>query len=262
MIDSILEKKLKPNWEELAKVWPCFESRGTNTTMLDSLQDYFESPILYIGGGRGKYPSSIQKKGHALVVVDSSKAMRQAAVEEFQLSYIHGDILQLELPPSSFPTIISSTGVLDTMSDENRIKSLNKIFNALGPTGNFISFYPYLSERLRELGKYIPCLEKNFFRNKIPLEYWYQSEDINFLPTEIARTTLQKFFSLYDNITLFLQGDKKDTYHFLNQNLPDLDHLPPPKDVIKELEENGSCPITHTLFEEGNTAMYFARRGK
>jgi hypothetical protein len=123
-----------PDWKALAPVWHCFETGGLSMATLRAVRPSVTAPLLYVGGGRGVFPSRLQRwlAPGRIAVVDYCLAMARRGQREFGLTYACSDIRALSFAPVTFASALCTTGVLEYLDDADRVAALRELRRVTG----------------------------------------------------------------------------------------------------------------------------------
>lgn len=144
-------------WNAWAPYWEHLEDRHMSTRIADKLAQGIRSPVLVLGAGQGLIVERLREKGLSVDGIDLDDRMIALAKTRRSLEIQRCDAAALPFEDESYRTVIVSTGVIDYLTDDEKIaKTVAQARRVACSRGNVIfAFYqadPALKKIYQRIG--------------------------------------------------------------------------------------------------------------
>ncbi len=144
-------------WNAWAPYWEYLEDRHMSTRIADKLAEGIRGPVLVLGAGQGLIVERLREKGLSVDGVDLDDRMIALAKTRRSLEIQRCDAAALPFENESYRTVIVSTGVIDYLTDNEKIARIiaqaRRVTRSRGDV--IFAFYqadPALKEIYRRIG--------------------------------------------------------------------------------------------------------------
>jgi ubiquinone/menaquinone biosynthesis C-methylase UbiE len=226
-----------PDWEALAPVWHCFENTGSTYATLRAVLDRLRPPVLYAGGGRGRFPARLARQlgPGSVVTLDAAWGMVRRARTEFGLQCVQADVRAVPLRSGSVGSVFCATGVLEHLDRADRLDALRELARVTVPGGPIVLPTPPPGARAVDV--------------RAEVEAWWSAGPAG------GRTAAGTAFDAVAHVT----GDRAAAYELLISALP-ATPAPLVGPTPDELAEAGLCSGLEV--GEGVSALLVRRAGR
>lgn len=132
-------------WDALAPHHASIEDNYFDLPTLRLILHHIHPPVLVVGAGQGLIVEELRKNGFQTDGVDFSPEMIRYAKTRRALEFIQADARDMPFQEGAYQTIIYTTGVVDFLADEERIRLImSEARRAVDPSGDiFVAFYRF-----------------------------------------------------------------------------------------------------------------------
>ena len=132
-------------WDALAPHHSTLEDDYFDLSSLRLILHHIRDPVLVVGAGQGLIVEELGKNGFHTDGVDFSPEMIRYAKTRRGLQFIQADARNLPFQDGAYQTTICTTGVIDSIADEEHIRLiLNEARRVVDRSGDiFVAFYRF-----------------------------------------------------------------------------------------------------------------------
>lgn len=125
-------------WDALAPYHAGLEDNYLNRASIRHLVHELSEPVLVVGAGQGLIVAEIKRRGLHCDGLDLSAEMIRFARARRGLRFIQADASAIPFSDGSYATLFYATGVIDFISDEEAIRSIERRETGSEKAGRYV----------------------------------------------------------------------------------------------------------------------------